>query len=112
MSNKELKKEAKIYEVMQQQGLSTLNESVPCVDSTYINQYPFNFFEVAEPMSDYEQFIDNMGNTLNASYDVDDGIIIVDVTDFVNNNKDLLSNIFQQEYNEFDIVSNIIDMEL
>lgn len=110
MSNKELKKEAKIYEVMQQQGLSTLNESVPCVDSTYTNQYPFNFFEVAEPMSDYEQFIDNMGNTLNASYDVDDGIIIVDVTDFVNNNQDLLSNIFQQEYNESDFVSNIIDM--
>lgn len=110
MLNKELKKEAKIYEIMQQQGLSTLNESVPCVDSTYINQYPFNFFEVAEPMSDYEQFIDNMGNTLNASYDADDGIIIVDVTDFVNNNKDLLSNIFQQEYNESDFVSNIIDM--
>lgn len=110
MSNKELKKEAKIYEVMQQQGLSTLNESVPCVDSTYTNQYPFNFFEVAEPMSDYEQFIDNMGNTLNASYDMDDGIIIVDVTDFVNNNQDLLSNIFQQEYNESDFVSNIIDM--
>lgn len=110
MSNKELKKEAKIYEVMQQQGLSTLNESVPCVDSTYTNQYPFNFFEVAEPMSDYEQFIDNMGNTLNASYDVDDGIIIVDITDFVNNNQDLLSNIFQQEYNESDFVSNIIDM--
>lgn len=110
MSNKELKKEAKIYEVMQQQGLSTLNESVPCVDSTYTNQYPFNFFEVAEPMSDYEQFIDNMGNTLNASYDVDEGIIIVDITDFVNNNQDLLSNIFQQEYNESDFVSNIIDM--
>lgn len=110
MSNKELKKEAKIYEVMQQQGLSTLNESVPCVDSTYTNQYPFNFFEVAEPMSDYEQFIDNMGNTLNASYDMDDGIIIVDITDFVNNNQDLLSNIFQQEYNESDFVSNIIDM--
>ena len=110
MSDKELKKEAKIYEVMQQQGLSTLNESVPCVDSTYTNQYPFNFFEVAEPMSDYEQFIDNMGNTLNASYDVDEGIIIVDITDFVNNNQDLLSNIFQQEYNESDFVSNIIDM--
>ena len=102
--------ESKIYEVMQQNGLDTLDSSVPCKDRVYQDQYAFSYFVVVDPLSDYEKFISNMGNILEATYDADEGMMTVNVTKFVDDNQDVLSDIFQQDFDEQDFVDNIVGM--